>query len=57
LSSRCWRAVSRNPGAQALFDVDHRGQAKNSAPANPKDWRATVKELHSLTSFVIVSPY
>jgi len=40
----------------ALFDVEHRGQAKNTAPANPKDWRATVWELHPVTSFVIVSP-
>lgn len=39
-----------------LFDTEHRSQAKNTAPANPKDWRATVWELHPITSFVIVSP-
>lgn len=37
-----------------LFDVEHRSQAKNTAPTNPKDWRATVWELHPVTSFVIV---
>ena len=39
-----------------LFDEEHRGQAKNTAPANPKDWRATAWELHPVTSFVVVSP-
>jgi hypothetical protein len=39
-----------------LFDVEHRGQAKNTAPNNPKDWRATVWEIHPITSFKIVTP-
>lgn len=39
-----------------LFDFEHRGEAKNTAPANPKDWRATVWEIHPITSFTILSP-
>ena len=39
-----------------LFDAEHRGQARNTAPANASDWRATAWELHPVTSFVIVSP-
>jgi SH3-like domain-containing protein len=39
-----------------LFDTEHRGQAKNTAPTNPRDWRATVWEIHPITSFRIVSP-
>jgi SH3-like domain-containing protein len=37
-----------------LFDVEHRSQAKNTAPNNPKDWRATVWEIHPITSFVVI---
>jgi hypothetical protein len=39
-----------------LFDTEHRSQAKNTAPSNPKDWRATVWEIHPITSFTIVTP-
>ena len=39
-----------------LYDVEHRGQAMNTAPTNGKDWRATVWELHPVTSFVILTP-
>jgi SH3-like domain-containing protein len=39
-----------------LFDAEHRSQAKNTAPNNPKDWRATVWEIHPITSFKIISP-
>jgi SH3-like domain-containing protein len=39
-----------------LFDIEHRPQAKNTAPTNPKDWRATVWEIHPITSFKIVTP-
>jgi SH3-like domain-containing protein len=37
-----------------LFDFEHSGEAKNTAPTNPKDWRATVWELHPVTSFAIL---
>lgn len=40
----------------ALFDEEHRAQARNTAPGNPSDWRATVWELHPVTSFVVTSP-
>lgn len=40
----------------ALFDEEHRTQARNTAPNNPADWRATVWELHPVTSFVVTSP-
>ena len=39
-----------------LFDEEHRSQARNTAPANPADWRATVWELHPVTAFVVTSP-
>jgi SH3-like domain-containing protein len=39
-----------------LFDVEHRGEATNTAPNNPKDWRATVWEIHPITSFKILTP-
>jgi uncharacterized protein YraI len=39
-----------------LFDTEHRSQARNTAPNNPRDWRATVWELHPVTSFVVTSP-
>lgn len=39
-----------------LFDEEHRSQARNTAPANPSDWRATVWELHPVTAFVVTSP-
>jgi SH3-like domain-containing protein len=39
-----------------LFDFEHRSQAKNTAPTNPKDWRATVWEIHPITSFKVLSP-
>jgi uncharacterized protein YraI len=40
----------------ALFDVEHRAQARNTAPANPADWRATVWELHPVTRFTVLAP-
>ena len=40
----------------ALFDEEHRAEARNTAPGNPADWRATVWELHPVTSFVVTSP-
>ena len=40
----------------ALFDVEHRGQAANTAPGNASDWRATVWELHPVTSFTVLTP-
>lgn len=36
-----------------LFDIEHRSQGKNTAPTSPKDWRATVSEIHPITSFKI----
>jgi len=39
-----------------LFDFEHRSEAKNTAPTNPKDWRATVWEIHPITSFKVLSP-
>jgi uncharacterized protein YraI len=39
-----------------MFDVEHRGQARNTAPNNVNDWRATVWELHPVTAFVVTSP-
>lgn len=39
-----------------LFDEEHRGQARNTAPTNASDWRATVWELHPVTAFVVTSP-
>jgi SH3-like domain-containing protein len=38
----------------AFFDTEHRPQAKNTAPGNPSDWRATVWELHPVTSIAIL---
>ena len=39
-----------------MFDAEHRPQAKNTAPNNPGDWRATVWELHPVTSFEVLDP-
>lgn len=39
-----------------LFDEEHRGQARNTAPTNTSDWRATVWELHPVTAFVVLPP-
>ena len=39
-----------------LFDEEHRSQARNTAPTNASDWRATVWELHPVTAFVVTSP-
>lgn len=33
-----------------LFDEEHERQALNTAPNNPKDWRATCWEIHPVTS-------
>lgn len=40
----------------AMYDVEHRQQAKNTAPNNAADWRATVWELHPVTSFEVLDP-
>jgi hypothetical protein len=37
-----------------MFDLDHRGEAVNTAPRNPKDWRKTIWEIHPITSIEIV---
>ena len=39
-----------------MFDAEHRAQAKNTAPTNANDWRATVWELHPVTSFEVLDP-
>jgi uncharacterized protein YraI len=40
----------------AMFDQEHRSQAENTAPGNPSNWRATVWELHPVTSFTVLGP-
>ena len=32
-----------------FFDAEHRGEAANTAPGNPEDWRATAWEIHPVT--------
>jgi uncharacterized protein YraI len=39
-----------------FFDGEHRAQARNTAPNNASDWRATVWELHPVTSFTVLGP-
>ena len=49
----------RAPGAISrvvMFDAEHRPQAKNTAPNNAGDRRATVWELHPVTSFEVLDP-
>jgi|GEM_PF-1293650 len=37
-----------------LYDKEHEGQAENTAPGNASNWRATVWEIHPVTSFEII---
>jgi hypothetical protein len=37
-----------------LFDLDHVGQAVNTAPDGAHDWRKTVWEIHPITSMQIL---
>jgi hypothetical protein len=37
-----------------LFDQDHADTSENTAPSNPKNWRATGWELHPLTDIKLV---
>ena len=37
-----------------FFDAEHRGEARNTAPGNPEDWRATVWEIHPITRLTVV---
>ena len=37
-----------------MFDVEHVPQSENTAPGNPKDWRATAWELHPVTSIEVL---
>lgn len=37
-----------------LYDVEHKGQAENTAPGNDADWRATVWEIHPITDLQIL---
>jgi len=38
-----------------LFDEEHRNQAENTDPDNPKDWRATCWEIHPVTSIELTN--
>jgi len=38
-----------------LYDKEHEGQAENTAPGKSGNWRATVWEIHPVTSFEILS--
>jgi len=33
-----------------LFDVEHKGEAENTALGRPRNWRATAWEIHPITS-------
>ena len=37
-----------------LYDAEHQNEAENTSPGNPKDWRATVWEIHPVTSFEVL---
>ena len=37
-----------------LFDEEHSKQAENTAPDNPKDWRATCWEIHPVTDIQVI---
>lgn len=38
-----------------FFDAEHKGQAENTHPGGESNWRATVWEIHPVTSLTIVS--
>jgi hypothetical protein len=38
-----------------LFDFEHTGEAENSSPGNPSNWRATCWEIHPVTSLTILA--
>ncbi len=37
-----------------LFDTEHMGEAENTAPGRPRNWRATAWEIHPVTSLEVV---
>ncbi|PWT81159.1 MAG: hypothetical protein C5B44_04235 [Acidobacteria bacterium] len=37
-----------------FFDQHHADESENTAPNNPKNWRATAWEIHPITSFRVV---
>ena len=37
-----------------LFDFEHEGQAENTAPGRPRNWRATAWEIHPVTAIEVV---
>jgi len=37
-----------------LFDAEHSAQSMNTAPARPRDWRATAWEIHPVTSLEVI---
>lgn len=39
-----------------LFDAEHANAAEHTNPGNARDWRATVWEIHPVTSFEILGP-
>lgn len=38
-----------------LFDAEHKNQAENTAPGNPRNWRATSWEIHPVTSIEVTT--
>jgi hypothetical protein len=36
-----------------MFDTEHRSQAENTSPGNPRNWRATGWEIHPVTSIIL----
>jgi hypothetical protein len=38
-----------------LFDFEHSGQAENTSPGNPGNWRATCWEVHPVTSYTVLT--
>jgi hypothetical protein len=36
-----------------LFDAEHKGEAENTAPGRPRNWRATAWEIHPVTSIEV----
>ncbi len=37
-----------------FYDTEHRPQSFNTAPGNPKDWRATAWEIHPVTNIEVL---